>query len=123
MTTASGHTSAIRAKRVIGTNVKDPSGQKIGEVEDVMLDKQTNSILFAVVGFGGFLGMAEKYHPIPWSSLDYDERENSYVVNFTKEQLKAAPAGSIDELTRESGTQFRDRAYDYYKAPRYWERH
>jgi sporulation protein YlmC with PRC-barrel domain len=121
MATATGHTSAIRAKKVIGTNVKDTSGRKIGEIEDVVLDKQSNSIMFAVVGFGGFLGMAEKYHPIPWSALDYVPSENSYVVNYTKEQLQAAPAGSIEELTRGDGTSFRDRAYDYYKAPRYWD--
>ena len=123
MATVSGHTSAIRAKKVIGTNVKDTSGKKIGEIEDVVLDKQSNNIMFAVVGFGGFLGMAEKYHPIPWSSLDYQPAENSYVVNYTKEQLQAAPAGSIDELTKGDGVQFRDKAYDYYKADRYWDRH
>jgi sporulation protein YlmC with PRC-barrel domain len=123
MTTATGHTSAIRAKKVIGTQVKDTSGRKIGQIEDVVLDKGSNSIMFAVVGFGGFLGMAEKFHPIPWSSLDYDEGESSYVVGYTKEQLQAAPAGSIDELTRDDSVSYRDRAYDYYKAPRYWERH
>ena len=123
MTTATGHTSAIRAKKVIGTNVKDTSGTKIGHVEDVVLDKQSNSIMFAVIGFGGFLGMAEKYHPIPWASLDYVENQDAYVVKYTKDQLMAAPAGSIDELTRESGLQFRDKAYDYYKAPRYWDKH
>src|SRR5262249_20126877 len=123
MATVTGHTTAIRAKKVIGTNVKDPSGRKIGEIEDVMLDKQSNSIMFAVVGFGGFLGMAEKYHPIPWSSLNYQPAENAYVVNFTKEQLQAAPAGSIDELTTGDGVQFRDKAHDYYKADRYWDRH
>jgi sporulation protein YlmC with PRC-barrel domain len=123
MTTASGHTSAIRAKKVLGTNVTDRSGKKIGEVEDVVLDKESNSILFAVIGFGGFLGIAEKYHPVPWAALDYDESQGSYVVDYTKEQLQAAPAGSIDELTRGDGLQFRDRTYDYYKAPRYWETH
>src|SRR3954471_5103933 len=120
MATVTGHTSAIRAKKVIGTNVKDTSGRKIGEIEDVVLDKQSNNIMFAVVGFGGFLGMAEKYHPIPWSSLDYDETRDAYVVEYTKEQLKAAPAGSIDELTKSDGTSYRDRAYDYYKEDRYW---
>jgi sporulation protein YlmC with PRC-barrel domain len=121
MATASGHTSAIRAKKVIGTNVKDTTGQKIGQIEDVILDKMSNNIMFAVVGFGGFLGMAEKYHPIPWSSLDYDETENAYVVSYSKDQLKAAPAGSIEELTRDDGLAMRDRTYEYYKAPRYWE--
>lgn len=121
MTTATGHTSAIRAKKVIGTDVKDTSGAKIGQIEDVILDKQSNNIMFAVVGFGGFLGMSEKYHPLPWESLNYDEDEGAYIVNYTRAQLEAAPAGSIDELTRNDGRQFRDRTYEYYKAPRYWE--
>jgi sporulation protein YlmC with PRC-barrel domain len=120
MTTSSGHTSAIRAKKVIGSNVTDTAGKKIGQVEDVVLDKQSNSILFAVVGFGGFLGVAEKYHPIPWSSLDYDPVKDAYVVEYTKDQLKAAPAGSIEELTRSDGNAYRERAFDYYKEPRYW---
>jgi hypothetical protein len=67
--------------------------------------------------------MAEKYHPIPWSSLEYDEDENAYVVNYTKAQLQAAPAGSIDDLARNDGLAFRDKSYDYYKAERYWERY
>lgn len=122
MPTVSGHTNAIRAKKVLGTKVTDPSGNKIGQVEDIILDKSSNSILFAVVGFGGFLGMAEKYHPIPWAALDYDPAEGSYTVNYTKEQLQAAPSGSIEELTRDDGFGFRDRTYDYYKTPRYWEK-
>jgi sporulation protein YlmC with PRC-barrel domain len=121
MTTASGHTSAIRAKKVLGTNIKDNSGQKIGEIEDVILDKQSNSIMFAVVSFGGFLGAGEKYHPIPWAALNYVESENAYVVPYTKDQLKAAPAGSVSELVREGGLTMRDQAFNYYKTPRYWD--
>ena len=121
MSTTSGHTSAICASKVIGTNVQDPNGEKIGEVEDVVLDKGSNSILFAVVGFGGFLGMAEKYHPIPWASLTYDEGDNAYVVGYTKEQLQSAPAGSIDELTQDDGLSVRNRTYTYYKANPYWQ--
>ena len=120
MATPSGHTSAIRAKKVIGTDVNDPSGATIGEVEDIVLDKQSNNIMFVIVSFGGFLGMGEKYHPIPWASLDYNETQDAYVVNFTKDQLKAAPADSISELTKNDGRGFRDRAFDYYKTPRYW---
>src|SRR3954452_19431653 len=117
MPTASGHTAAIRAKKVIGTTVKNTAGEKIGKVEDIVLDKTANKILFAVVGFGGFLGVEEKYHPIPWSQLDYIESEESYVVPFTKEQLKAAPSDSIDQLTRADGAEsYVSRANDYYKV-------
>jgi sporulation protein YlmC with PRC-barrel domain len=121
MTTSSGHTSAIRVSKVLGTNVQDPTGHKIGKVEDVILDKESNHIMFAVLSFGGFLGMAEKYHPLPWASLDYDEDHRSYVVDFTKEQLQAAPVGSVEELTANDGLNFRDRTYAYYKVDRYWD--
>jgi sporulation protein YlmC with PRC-barrel domain len=121
MPTANGHTSAIRAKKVIGTHVKDRAGQKIGEIEDIVLDKQSNQIKFAVVSFGGFLGIGEKYHPLPWASLDYDDKDSGYVVNATEEQLRAAPVGSIDELTRDDGNALRNRTYDYYKVEPYWE--
>lgn len=120
MTTASGHTTAIRARKVIGTPVKNRSGEKIGQVEDIVLDKVSNDIMFAIVGFGGFLGMAEKYHPMPWSALTYDEGEQAYVVNYTKDQLNAAPADSMEELTRNDGMLYRDRAYDYYHVTPYW---
>ena len=121
MTTASGHTQAIRATRVIGTNVHDTSGQKIGQIEDVMLDKESNSILYAVVGFGGFLGMKEKFHPLPWPALQYNPDNQAYVVSYTRDQLQAAPAGSIEELTRNDGFAFRDRLHQYYEEPRDWE--
>jgi sporulation protein YlmC with PRC-barrel domain len=120
MTTATGHTSAIRAKKVLGTGVKDRSGQKIGQVEDIVLDKQSSNIMFAVVSFGGFLGIAEKYHPVPWSALDYDEAEQSYVVDFTREQLQTAPADSIEALTRNNSQAYRDQAYTHYRVPQDW---
>jgi sporulation protein YlmC with PRC-barrel domain len=117
---SAANSDAIRAKTVIGTSVKDASGERIGSIEDIVLDKLSNNIVFAIVGFGGFLGMGEKYHPIPWSSLKYDEREGGYVVNFTRDVLEAAPADSIDALVAGNAVAYRDRAYDYYKAPRYW---
>jgi sporulation protein YlmC with PRC-barrel domain len=121
MTTSSGHTSAIRVSKVLGTKVQNPAGQKIGKVEDIVLDKETNHIMFAVLSFGGFVGVGEKYYPVPWSALDYDENQSAYVVDYTKEQLEGAPVGSVEELIRDDGLGFRDRTYAYYKAERYWE--
>ena len=100
MTTATGHTTAIRAGKAIGTDVYDTAGKKIGEVKDIVLEKTSNNILFAVVSFGGVLGMGEKYHPVPWSELDYDPDQGGYVVSFSAEQLKNAPADSIEALTK-----------------------
>jgi sporulation protein YlmC with PRC-barrel domain len=122
MPTESGHTTAIRATKVIGTTVKNRAGESIGKIEDVVLDKRSNNIVFAVVGFGGFLGMGEKYHPVPWQTLDYDAAKNAYVVDFTKEVLEGAPSDLLEALTLDDGGAYRDRTFEYYKAPRYWDR-
>jgi sporulation protein YlmC with PRC-barrel domain len=121
MATRTGHTTAIRAGKAIGTTVYDPGGNKIGEVKDIVLEKTSNNILFAVVGFGGVLGMGDKYHPLPWSELDYDPDRGGYVVSFTADQLKSAPADSIEELTKGDGRAFRDRAYQHYGTKPYWQ--
>jgi sporulation protein YlmC with PRC-barrel domain len=120
MPTVSGHTTAIRAGKAIGTNVYDAAGNKIGEVKDIVLEKTSNNILFAVVSFGGVLGMGEKYHPVPWSELDYDPARGGYIVSFTAEQLKNAPADSIEALTKGDGLAFRDRAFTHYGTRPYW---
>jgi sporulation protein YlmC with PRC-barrel domain len=114
MTTPSGHTNAIRASRVIGTNVYNSSGSKIGEIEDVILEKMSDRILFAVVGFGGLMGMGERFHAVPWATLDYDEERGGYTVPFTREQLERAPADTIQELTADDGKRARDESFAHY---------
>ncbi len=79
MTTATGRTNAILASRVTGTKVRDGSGRDVGEVKDIVLDKTSSNIMFAVVSFGGFLGVGEKYHALPWAELDYDPSSDSYI--------------------------------------------
>ncbi|MES1201620.1 MAG: PRC-barrel domain-containing protein [Pseudomonadota bacterium] len=120
MPTASGHTQAIRAKKVIGTAVEDEDGDKIGIIEDVVLDKLSNNIMFAIVGFDGVLGMGQKYAPIPWAVLEYDEAQDAYSVPYTKDELKAAPAGSMDELTDQDGAAFRDKSFEFFEIEQYW---
>lgn len=120
MTTHTGHTDAIPASRVIGTSVYSTAGKHIGSIEDVMLDKTSNGIMFAVIGFGGFLGIGEKYHAIPWSALDYQPDQNGYVVPFSEDQLRAGPAYSINELTGGDGQAARDASFEYYKIDPYW---
>ena len=123
MTTASGHTSAILASRVKGTAVYNDSGERIGTVEDVVLDKQSNQIMFAALGFGGILGVGEKYYPVPWSMLDYDEDKGGYVVPLNKERLENAPAYELKDLTRHDGSLggIHEQTFDYYNIDRDWQ--
>jgi len=122
MTTSSGHTTAILASKVKGTAVYNSSGDKIGTVEDVVLDKQSNQIMFAALGFGGVLGMGEKYYPVPWSMLNYDEKTGGYVVPLSKDRLENAPAYSLKDLTKHDGSlgTIREQTYSYYKVNRDW---
>ena len=123
MTTSSGHTTAILASKVKGTTVYNDAGDKIGTVEDIVLDKQSNQILFDALGFGGVLGMGEKYHPVPWSMLDYSEDKGGYVVPLNKESIKKAPAYELKDLTKHDGSlgSIREQTYSYYNVNRDWQ--
>jgi sporulation protein YlmC with PRC-barrel domain len=123
MTTPSGHTTAILASKVRGTAVYNDAGDKIGTVEDIVLDKQSNQILFAALGFGGVLGMGEKYYPVPWSMLDYSEDKGGYVVPLNKESIKKAPAYELKDLTKHDGSlgSIREQTYSYYNVDRDWQ--
>jgi sporulation protein YlmC with PRC-barrel domain len=123
MTTSSGHTSAILASRVKGTAVYDGTGDKIGTVEDVVLDKQSNRIMFAALGFGGVLGMGEKYYPVPWSLLNYDENKGGYVVPLSKDRLDKAPGYDLKDLTKHDGSlgDIREQTYAFYNVSADWQ--
>ena len=83
--------SLISAGKVQGTNVYNTQGENLGEVYDVMIDKRSGKIAYAVMSFGGFLGVGNNYHPLPWNTLKYDTRQEGYVVGLTKQQLEGAP--------------------------------
>jgi sporulation protein YlmC with PRC-barrel domain len=109
----------IAAEKVNGTNVYDMSGEKLGSVDDIMIDKVSGRAIYALLSFGGFLGMGEKYHPLPWATLKYDERKGGYVVDLDKKQLEGAP--NFDRSTAFEWTPDYGRKVDsYYKAPSFW---
>ena len=122
MTTSSGHTTAILASKVKGTAVYNNAGDKIGTVEDVVLDKLSNQIMFAALGFGGLLGIGEKYYPVPWSMLNYSEDKGGYVVPLDKARIENAPAYDLKDLTKHDGSlgSIREKTYSYYKINRDW---
>ena len=86
-----GHRRLISADRVQGTPVYDRDGEKMGHIEDVMLDKLSGRVVYAIMSYGGFLGAGERYHPLPWPMLHYDAERQGYVVPLAKESLDDAP--------------------------------
>lgn len=93
----------IAADKVEGEAVFNPEGEKIGSVKDIYIDKLSGQAEFASMGFGGFLGMGEKYFPIPWRLLDYDTGRGGFVVDLDKDFLKNAPSYEDEELSRDYG--------------------
>ncbi|MCK0196822.1 PRC-barrel domain-containing protein [Ancylobacter sp. 6x-1] len=108
----------IGSDKVEGTAVYRPSGEKIGSIARVMIDKLTGQTAYAVMSFGGFLGFGEDYYPLPWSLLKYDEALDGYVVDITEEQLTGAPKL---HATDEPGydPDWDRKVNDYYHVPPY----
>lgn len=81
----------IPSGRVAGTAVYDMRGERLGHIDDLMIDKPSGRIAYAVLSFGGFLGFGDKHHPLPWHSLRYDVTKDGYVVDLDRQDLEAAP--------------------------------
>jgi hypothetical protein len=110
----------IGSDKVEGTPVYRTSGDRIGTIERVMIDKLSGDVAYAVMSFGGFLGIGNDYYPVPWSLLAYNEKLGGYEVNLSDQQLKGAPkfrendSWAYDTRERESAL------FSYYGATPYW---
>jgi hypothetical protein len=109
----------IGSDKVEGTSVYRSNGDKVGEIDRVMIDKLSGKVAYAVMSFGGFLGLGEDYYPMPWSLLKYNERLGGYEVNIRDEQLHGAPKFASDDKWDWSRRRDQE-VYDYYKVPPYW---
>jgi sporulation protein YlmC with PRC-barrel domain len=105
----------ISSRRVEGTDVYNRAGEHLGTIDHVMIDKFSGQVGYAVMSFDGFLGIGEKYHPLPWQVLDYDTRKGGYVVDLDRQTLEKAPhyGGRDAEAWPERG--WRSRVDDYYR--------
>jgi sporulation protein YlmC with PRC-barrel domain len=81
----------IASDKVEGTAVYGADSAKIGRIENVMIDKVSGQVAYAVLNFGGWLGMGQDHYPLPWAKLKYNESLGGYVVNLTEKQLQGAP--------------------------------
>jgi len=106
----------ISSSKVAGTGVYNASGDKLGSIDDLVIDKLSGQVRYAALEFGGFLGVGTDRYPIPWKMLKYDTRLEGYVVPLRKEQLEKAPRyaqSSMPEYTDDYGR----KVHDYYGVP------
>jgi PRC-barrel domain len=108
----------ISADKVQGTPVASPAGERIGTIEKLMIDKPTGKVAYAVMSFGGVLGVGKSRYPLPWNMLEFDPDIDSYVVDLDPDRLEGAP------VYEEGATDWSDeawgrRVHDFYKVP-FW---
>jgi sporulation protein YlmC with PRC-barrel domain len=107
--------SLIAASKVQGTHVYNTGGEHVGDVDDVMIDKASGKIAYAIVTFGGFLGMGQDRYALPWAALKYEIRQGGYVVGVTDEVLKSTPSmGDYNDET------WRTNVYSHFGVSPYW---
>jgi hypothetical protein len=92
--------SLISADKVEGTAVYDPQGEKLGTVQTIMIDKLSGKGAYAVMSFGGFMGIGDRYHPLPWSVLTCDTQKGGYTVDLDRSTLETAPTYAGGETPR-----------------------
>jgi sporulation protein YlmC with PRC-barrel domain len=114
-TNPSGH--LIAAKQVQGTTVYTSGLEKLGSVEDVMIDKATGRIAYAVLSFGGFLGIGDRFYPLPWEKLTYSTEMGGYVVDVDRGMLEGAPSYTDTATADEAWSQD---VYAYYGVHPFW---
>jgi len=103
----------ISSDKVEGTTVYNGAGDKLGSIDNLMIEKQSGHVRYAALEFGGFLGIGTDRYPIPWSMLKYDTKLDGYVVPLTAEQLEKAPRyaeSDVPGFTDDYGR----KVYDYY---------
>jgi len=96
--------------------VYNRQGEKLGSVYNFMVDKRSGKVEYAVMSFGGFLGMGDSYHPLPWSVLTYDTRQGGYVVDLDKRMLQEGPSYKSGEEPRYDRA-YGEKVYGYYRVP------
>lgn len=110
----------ISSQRVEGTKVFRSNGDKIGQIEHIMIDKESGKVAYAVMSYGGFLGMGYDHYPLPWPMLHYNETFGGYEVDIAEEQLDAAPKFMPHESWNWSDRAREQMVHDFWRVPPYW---
>lgn len=113
-------TRLISSGQVEGTPVYNLEGEKLGTVDSVMIDRESGQVVYAVMAFGGFLGLGEKRHPMPWKTMIYDKQREGYVVSLSREELEGAPNMNAGEYGELGDRDYEETVYTHYKAEPYW---
>src|SRR6185437_8728010 len=112
----------ISSEKVTGTSVENTKGDNLGQIEEIMIDKISGQVGYAVLKYGSFLGMGGKLFALPWDTLKYDTGRNAYVVGIPEERLKNAPSYDAGTEPNWGDPQYAKELHDYYGSSADWYR-
>ena len=111
----------LSASTLAGDQVKNSAGEDLGKVDEIMIDILSGKVAYAVLSFGGFLGMGNKLFAVPWSALRLDEDKKHFVLDVDKKKLENAPGFDNDNWPDMADTSWGTQISSYYGAVPYWE--
>jgi sporulation protein YlmC with PRC-barrel domain len=111
-------TTLLETSKVPGTSVYSGAQEEIGAVDDLIVDTVSGKVRYAILSFGGFLGLGKSQYVIPWTALKWDPSLHGYVTGVTEDQLKMSP--DLDPLSLRNRDS-EQRLHMAYGAPNYWE--
>lgn len=113
--------SPVKASKIIGTNVVNPKDDNLGDIKEVVIDPTSGKVAYAVVAFGGFMGMGEKLFAIPFSAFAYNANKNEYVLDIPKSRLEGAPGFDSAHWPTMTDEKWNRDLHKYYERSPYWE--
>ena len=108
------------ASTLIGNEVYNPEEEHLGEIKEIMIETATGEVGYAVLSFGGLLGMGDKLFAVPWNALKLDTQNKRFVLDEDKESLKNAPGFDKDAWPSMADRQWGSAVHDYYGVRPYW---
>ncbi len=111
----------LSASTINGTPVKNSAGKDLGKIEELMIDLSSGQISYAVLSFGGFLGLGDKLFAIPWEALRVDTENKVIVLDVDQQTLKDAPGFDKDNWPATDHNTWLVDVYDYYGYHPYWK--
>ena len=110
----------LSATTMIGNDVKNPEGKSLGKIEEIMIDRHTGDVAYAVLSFGGFLGMGDKLFAVPWRALTVNTADHNFILNANEESLENAPGFDKDDWPSSADRSFLDSVFTYYDVEPYY---
>lgn len=81
----------VSASQIIGETVVNRQSENVGKIDELVIDAKRNRIVYAVLSFGGFMGMGNKLFAMPWEAFEFSATDNKLILNVDKKKLETAP--------------------------------